>query len=103
MTTIKNYNARAVGVPWVRKEDYEAFLAICEDADMLPETWEKFAYYTEMGENKFRTQGYLVVRANIDPNTFPDWCKCNGVRVDTQGRQKFAAAVAAETHGGKPN
>jgi len=99
MTTIKDFNVRAVGVPWVRKDDYEAFLLVSEDADQLPETWEKFTQYTKMFENKWKADGYIVERTYIDPETFPDWCAKNGVRVNTEGRKKFAAVVVAEKYG----
>ncbi|HEX4113825.1 MAG TPA: hypothetical protein VH020_14935 [Stellaceae bacterium] len=98
MTRISDYNARGVGVPWVRKEDYEAFLLISEDAQHLPETWEKFVLYTEMSEQKWKAEGYVVERTYIDPETFPDWCAAHGCRVDTEGRKRFAASVVADKY-----
>jgi len=46
----RDYHPRAAGLPWVRKEDYAAFLAICEDADGLPATWEEFVKLSEQAE-----------------------------------------------------
>lgn len=97
MTKISDYNARAVGLPWCREEDYAAFLAICEDANSLPSTWEKFIKASEKAEQAWKAQGYIVERAYIDPETFPDWCRTHGVGVNSQGRMRFAAA--AEKHG----
>ncbi len=99
MVKVSDYNARAVGFPWVRKEDYVAFLAICEDADGLPAGWEQFTKFTEEAESRVKAKGYAVVRAYIDPETFSVWCAKNGARVNSEGRMKFAASVAAEQYG----
>jgi hypothetical protein len=99
MTTIRDYNVRAVGIPWVRKEDYPAFLAVMEDANGLPATWEAFIKFSEESENGWKAQGYIVERAYIDPDTFPDWCASNGTGIDSNGRMKFAANIANEKHG----
>jgi hypothetical protein len=91
--------ARAVGLPWCRKEDYSAFLAMSEDASELPKTWEQFVKFSEEVESNFLVQGYIVERAYIDPETFPGWCILNGKRVNSKGRMKFAAMFAAQKHG----
>jgi len=77
----------------VRKEDYAAFLAICEDAAGFPATWEQFARLTEEAERRYEADGTIIERAYIDPETFPDWCAAHGARVNSQGRMKFAACA----------
>ncbi len=99
MTRIRDYGPRAVGLPWVRKEDYAAFLAICEDAYGFPATWEEFVQFSEEAERSYKANGLIVERAYIDPETFPDWCARNGERVNSHGRMRFAASIAAEKHG----
>jgi hypothetical protein len=99
MPAIRDYHARAAGIPWVREEDYAAFLAICEDADSLPTTWERFVQFSEEAERRFEADGLIVVRAYIDPDRFPDWCRSQGLRVNSQARQQFSAFVAAQQHG----
>jgi hypothetical protein len=99
MTTIRDYNARTAGLPWVRKEDYAAFLAIMEDADGLPATWEKFAQLSEEGERAMKADGLIVERANIDPETFPYWCAAHGYGVNSQGRMAFAAEFVGKKYG----
>ena len=99
MSKIGGYNIRAAGVPWVRAEDWLAFLAIMEDRDDSPVSWEIFNQRSEQFESSLKAQGYIVVRAYIDPETFPDWCRTHGHRVNAEGRGSFAASVAAEKHG----
>jgi hypothetical protein len=99
MVRLSDYNARAVGIPWCRQEDYSAFLRICEDADGLPATWQEFVKFSEEAEQSYKGQGYIVERAYIDPETFPDWCRRQGMRVDSKARMRFAGAAVAEKYG----
>jgi hypothetical protein len=103
MTKLSDYSARAVGIPWVREKDYVAFLRIIKDADKMPRTWKEFNQRSEEGERAYQAKGYIVVRAYINPDTFGEWCAANDCGVDTHGRIKFAASVAAEKHGGDAN
>ena len=98
MTKISDYNPRAVGIVWVREEDYAAFLAVMEDANGLPPDWQTFIKFSEEAENSRKAEGHTVERAYIDPNTFPDWCARNDYRVNSNGRMAFAASVAFEKH-----
>jgi len=99
MVKISDYHPRAVGLPWVRKEDYAAFVRICEDGHDAPATWDIFNQRSEQTERGWKAQGQITVRAYIDPDTFPGWCSAHGKRVDSNGRAAYAASVAAEKHG----
>jgi hypothetical protein len=94
VTTVRDCSARAVGILRVREQDYPDFLSICEDADWLPATWQRFAEFTEKAERSDKAQGYIVERAYIDPLTFPDWCRSQGLRVNAHARRTFAASIA---------
>jgi hypothetical protein len=85
-----------VGLPWVREEDYTAFLAVVDDADKLPKTWGDFIKYSERAENGFKADGQSVTRVYINPQTFPAWCSRKGYRIDADARQKFAAEIAVK-------
>jgi len=97
--TIGGFAPRAIGVPWVRKEDWAAFVAIMKDGDDSPISWEVFNQRSEDFERQRTAEGHTVVRAYIDPETFPRWCAEHGHQVDSKGRAAFAAHVAAEKHG----
>jgi len=85
-----------IGLPWVRKEDYAAFLAVVDDADELSKTWHDFIKYFERAENGFKADGQAVTRVYINPQTFPAWCARKGYRIDANARQKFAAEIAVK-------
>jgi hypothetical protein len=99
MTKLSDYNARAVGIAWFRKEDYPALLSIFEDGDKFTRIWEEWEKGAKELEDRFKADGYIVERAYIDPDTFPDWCQREGVSVAREGRNKFAASFVAEKYG----
>jgi len=82
-----------IGIPWCRKEDYDAFVSIFEDRRNLPTTWEGFAKAAEEAEQLYEDKGHVVLRVNIDPRTFPRWCKSKGYSVDARARAQFALHV----------
>ncbi len=83
-----------VGLPWCREEDYDAFVAIFEDANNLPKTWKEFVKRYERAEKEFQIAGQSVKRIYINPRTFPDWCARKGYRINAKARERFAAEIA---------
>jgi hypothetical protein len=46
-------------------------------------------------EKQVKAQGQNTERVYIDPDTFPDWCRREGVGVNREGRHKFVATAMA--------
>jgi hypothetical protein len=88
-------NLRAIGVVWFREEDYPALLGIFEDANKMPGTWKEWLKGAEQMEKRTQTDGHITERVYIDPDTFPDWCRREGVGVNREGRHKFIVATMA--------
>lgn len=80
----------AVGIPWYRKADYRKILKIMTDSHLLPATYEQWEHKAQSVEADMRAQGYVVVRAIIDPKTFRAWCRERSLNVDARGRSEFA-------------
>jgi hypothetical protein len=99
MTNISDYNARAVGIAWIRKEDYTTCRAIFEDGNKFFPTWDEWEQSAKKSEEEFKTQGYIVERAYIDPDTFADWCRKEGVGTGSNGRRRFAADFVGKKYG----
>lgn len=91
---------RITAMAWYRAEDYDAILRIKADRHKLPRTFVEWRMKAESGEKKLRRDGHTVLRAYIDPETFPDWCRARGLHVDAQARMHFAAIAAKEQAGG---
>ena len=89
------------GIVWYKREDYKRILEIMEDADVLPPTYDKWLHGAEMGMEKMKRSGRMVVRAYIDPQTFPAWCVEHGHTTNAKTRTEFAnrAAIAQYQHG----
>ncbi len=90
-----------IGMDWYYREDYDAILRIMTDSHKLPGSFDVWLAEAEQGEQKFKRDGYTVVRAHIDPETFPDWCQSRGLDIDSQARMDFANFIAKENAGSR--
>lgn len=78
------------GIAWYRKDDYPQILRIMADADVLPPSHRDWQKKAERLESEIAAKGVRVVRAIIDPQTFPGWCAARGLNVDAKARMEFA-------------
>jgi hypothetical protein len=88
-------SARAVGIAWYRAQDYGQIRRIMADAADFPATYREWREVSERLENDLRQQGHVVLRAIIDPEIFPEWCKARGLNIDAEARTIFASEVAS--------
>lgn len=96
MSESRKLPLRAAGISWYRREDYARALAIMDDAHVLPRTYDEWSQKAERQEGEWKAQGIHIVRAIIDPETFPEWCRARGLNVDAKGRTAFASFVAMQ-------
>jgi hypothetical protein len=89
----------AVGVYWIKEEDYPALLRIFDDGHKLPRTWTEWLKMAEEMEQGLKAYGHPVMRVHIDPNTFPDWCAAHGTSPGREGRKRFVAEAVTERYG----
>jgi hypothetical protein len=54
----------------------------------MPRTWKEWLKRAEQMEERAKAQGYRTQRVYIDPHSFADWCLCEGMSTDSEGRQK---------------
>jgi len=92
------HTVQVVGFAWYRLEDYDHIKAVMADRHLLPANYSIWRLKAEQGENQARRSGKRVVRAYIDPNTFPDWCRERGLQVNAEARVHFANLVAKKAH-----
>jgi hypothetical protein len=101
MSNLEDRPPPAVGVYWIKEEDYLALLNIFEDSHKMPRTWKEWLKMAEEMERGLKAYGHFVMRVPIDPNTFPDWCIAHGTRPSGEGRKRFVAAAVTERYGNK--
>ncbi len=99
MATLEERGARAVGIAWIRKEDYTALVAIFEDGDTFTDGWEAWNTRAETVEDRLKSEGVIVLRAHLDPETFPAWCTARGVDTGREGRSLFGIEFAEKQYG----
>jgi hypothetical protein len=98
MTDSRDHPTGVIGLAWFRKEDYPSLLAIFDDAHEMHETWEEWEESAKKVAERLKTEGRIIERVYIDPDTFPGWCREAGVKITGAARSKFAAQTVAKLH-----
>ena len=98
MTDFHGYPVRVVGVVWFRKEDYPPSSKSSKMAMNLLPAWDEWVKGAEKAEKGLNDQGQMTERVYVDPDTFPEWCRKEGLSVGRYARNKFAAGVVAEKY-----
>ena len=83
-----------VGIAWYRIDDYPEILSIMADRDQLPTTYSDWRMSAEKLEKKLQREGRLVVRAEIEPGFFRQWCAERRLNVDAHARMRWANEAA---------
>src|SRR4051812_29083997 len=86
--------ASATVVLWYRRDDYKRVLDVMTDAHLLPPTFDKWLHIAEQVIESSKRQGLLPVKAHIEPEPFPDWCRKRGLDIDATGRMESEGYVA---------
>ena len=81
---------QAVAMVWYHEADYDRLMALFVDGAKLHRTFLQWQDQAEQGRKRLLRQGKVVVKAHIDPATFPEWCRANGHKLDASGRMAFA-------------
>jgi hypothetical protein len=79
---------------WYKEEHYAALLAIFDDAELLPPTYQDWLSRAEAKKAEVEADGDQVMKVFIDPETFPEWCAKKGVPKDAEARTQLALEVA---------
>jgi hypothetical protein len=88
-----------VGIVWYREEDYPAILEIMTDREAFPKTFAVWRERATALELQQKARWFHVVRAEIDPNTFPEWCRARGLEPDARARKSFCDEEARRKGG----
>ena len=86
-----------IGIAWFKDEaTYRRALAIFTDPENLPASFEDWKALVGRECELIKGSGDVAIRADIDPETFTDWCSRRGLRADSQGRMVFVNHVELE-------
>lgn len=80
-----------IGVAWFKDElTYRRARAIFTDPENMPATYEDWKILVRRQCEEIKGTGKIAIRADIDPETFVDWCNARGLFANSQGRVAFA-------------
>lgn len=88
-TNLPKYGAMA----WFRRENWERLLAIFADSQVMPTSYDQGLEKANSLKRRLEALGAVVVQVDIDPATFPAWCRDRGLRVDAKAREEFASST----------
>ena len=86
-----------IGISWFKDEaTYRRALAVFTDSENMPASFEDWKALVGKQCDLIKGSGNIAIRADIDPETFTDWCNLHGFKADSQGRSAFANHVELE-------
>jgi hypothetical protein len=86
-----------IGIAWFKDGPaYRRALAIFTDSGNMPATYEDWKSLVGRQCKEIRRVGNIALRADIDPETFIDWCNRHGSKPDSQGRTAYVNYVELE-------
>ena len=87
-----------VGLGWYAREDYKRLKTMFVDGEQLPDTFEDWLKSAEAIFSKLMGEGHMVVKANIDPDTFLEWCRTRGLELNAKARMDYSNECAANEY-----
>ena len=70
-----------IGIAWFKDElTYRRALAIFTDSENMPATYEEWKALVGRQCEEIKCSGNIAIRADIDPETFTDWCNGRGLK-----------------------
>ena len=90
-----------VGIVWYRAEDYDRLKAMFTDGRKLPDTFESWLESAHNVYDMLTRRGFVIVKAYLDPDTFPGWCRARGMKMNAKARSHFGSDYAAKHHPAK--
>ncbi len=79
---------------WYKEEHYQPLLALFDDAELLPPTYQDWLVRAEEKRTEVEAAGDQVLKVFIDPDTFSEWCEKKNLPRDANSRTELALEVA---------
>jgi hypothetical protein len=90
------------GIGWYRREDYDRLKAMFVDGHKLPATYDSWFKSAQGIHDKLTSEGHVVVKVEIDPDRFPEWCRARGLEMDAKARAAYGNESAADKKASMP-
>ena len=73
-----------ISIAWYRPDDYNVLRLLFKDGHKLPLTYEDWEQQVYEIIDQATSQGIVVIKAYIDPKTFPNWCRARDLNIDAE-------------------
>jgi hypothetical protein len=84
-----------LGITWYREHEYDRMKAMFPDGDKLPDTYDDWRKKAQEMVEFMGSRGYVMVKAYLDPEAFPEWCRSKGFEMDGKARAQFGQEYAS--------
>jgi hypothetical protein len=86
-----------VGIAWYKDEaTYRTARAMFPDPKDMPAAYKDWQALVQRECEEIKGAGNTILRVDIDPETFTDWCQARGFLPDAQGRTAFVNQAELE-------
>jgi hypothetical protein len=83
-------------MPWYEERHYAAIRTAMIDGTRLHSAYTAWLDAATKAEQMLLSQGYQVVRVDIDPAVFANWCAQQGIVLDSAARTRYANEQACQ-------
>jgi hypothetical protein len=81
-------------MPWIRREDYDAFRRLSPRDDYFPDTFDEWLRRMEEAISNEEAHGRRVNNVEVDPQQFVAWCTASGVNPNSATLNAFTVGEA---------
>ena len=78
-----------IGVTWYMSTDYARMRKLFKDGAKLPRTYARWLKAATATQSTLESMGFKVIKAYVDPDTFPAWCKSRRLDIDGNARLQY--------------
>ncbi|MGE0659818.1 MAG: hypothetical protein AB7O63_10005 [Reyranellaceae bacterium] len=94
--------AHIVALPWYHRTDWPALHQAFADREAINPCYDQWKSRAIAREQRWRDDGYTVLRVEVRPETFLAWCQQNGRKIDHAARRAYADEVLAQSRVSRP-
>lgn len=81
------------GICWISEEQWQRFLEVTEDADLLEQNWQEWADKTEEMIQTFSEKGIEVVKVPVDVEALISWCQERERHLNSSSRAEYVTKL----------
>ncbi|OOV87057.1 hypothetical protein [Oceanospirillum linum] len=81
------------GICWIKEDQWQRFLEVTEDADMLENDWHDWVRKTEEMIETFSAKGIDVVKVPVDVEELISWCHEKERTVNSSSRAEYVTKL----------